>query len=77
MFVNAGTILLADDESELAGVMAHEIGHVAACHCGARCHAQHPGPTGDDPVVIMTGGIAGIGIQSGCEFRDTGGFQQV
>ena len=32
MFVNAGTILMADDESELAGVMAHEIGHVAACH---------------------------------------------
>ena len=25
-------ILAADDEAELAGVMAHEIGHVAACH---------------------------------------------
>src|SRR5205085_11468233 len=32
MYVNTGAILAADEESELAGVMAHEIGHVAACH---------------------------------------------
>ena len=31
-FVNAGLILKADSESELAGVMAHEIAHVAARH---------------------------------------------
>jgi predicted Zn-dependent protease len=31
-YVNSGLILAADDEAELAGVMAHEIGHVAACH---------------------------------------------
>ncbi len=31
-FVNKGLILAADNESELAGVMAHEIGHVAARH---------------------------------------------
>src|SRR6202043_2332156 len=30
--VNSGLILAADEEAELAGVMAHEIGHVAACH---------------------------------------------
>jgi predicted Zn-dependent protease len=30
--VNSGLILAADNEAELAGVMAHEIGHVAACH---------------------------------------------
>src|SRR5262245_7376800 len=29
-YVNSGLILAADDESELAGVMAHEIAHVAA-----------------------------------------------
>ena len=29
-FVNSGLILKADSESELAGVMAHEIAHVAA-----------------------------------------------
>ncbi|HEY5177406.1 MAG TPA: M48 family metallopeptidase [Terriglobales bacterium] len=31
-YVNSGLILAADNEAELAGVMAHEIGHVAACH---------------------------------------------
>jgi predicted Zn-dependent protease len=31
-FVNTGLILAADEESELAGVMAHEIAHVAARH---------------------------------------------
>src|SRR5690606_39527833 len=31
-FVNTGLILRADNEAELAGVMAHEIAHVAARH---------------------------------------------
>ncbi len=31
-YVNSGLILAADEEAGLAGVMAHEIGHVAACH---------------------------------------------
>jgi len=31
-YVNSGLILAADEEAELAGVMAHEISHVAACH---------------------------------------------
>jgi beta-barrel assembly-enhancing protease len=31
-FVNTGLILKADNEAELAGVMAHEIAHVAARH---------------------------------------------
>ena len=31
-YVNSGLILHADEESELAGVMAHEIAHVCARH---------------------------------------------
>ena len=31
-YVNSGLILAADEEAEVAGVMAHEIAHVAACH---------------------------------------------
>ena len=31
-YVNTGLILAAESEAELAGVMAHEIAHVAACH---------------------------------------------
>ncbi len=33
-YVNSGVVLAADEEAELAGVMAHEIAHVAACHYG-------------------------------------------
>jgi predicted Zn-dependent protease len=32
IFVDSGLILAADDEGQLAAVMAHEIAHVAACH---------------------------------------------
>src|SRR3984957_8949958 len=32
VYVNTGTILAADEEAELAGVMAHEIAHVCARH---------------------------------------------
>src|SRR4030081_1041428 len=31
-YVNSGLLLAADEEAEMAGVMAHEIAHVAACH---------------------------------------------
>ena len=31
-FINTGVLLNADNEAEMAGVMAHEIGHVAARH---------------------------------------------
>ena len=39
-YVNSGLILAADNEAELAGVMAHEIAHVAACHVAARADAR-------------------------------------
>lgn len=32
LYVNSGLLLAADEEDELAGVMAHEIGHIAARH---------------------------------------------
>jgi predicted Zn-dependent protease len=32
LYVNSGLVLAADNESEIAGVMAHEIAHVAARH---------------------------------------------
>ncbi|HEU5413284.1 MAG TPA: M48 family metallopeptidase [Candidatus Angelobacter sp.] len=62
MFVNAGAILLADDESEIAGVMAHEIGHVAACHAARGATRGALAQIGMIPVIIMTGGLAGLGI---------------
>jgi predicted Zn-dependent protease len=68
MFVNAGTILLADDESELAGVMAHEIAHVAACHAARGATRSTMAQLAMIPVVIMTGGLAGIGINQAANF---------
>lgn len=32
LYVNSGLLLAADEEDEIAGVMAHEIGHIAARH---------------------------------------------
>jgi beta-barrel assembly-enhancing protease len=56
-YVNSGLILAADDEAELAGVMAHEIAHVALRH-GTR------GQTRADianimslPLIFVGGGI--------------------
>ena len=68
MFVNAGAILLADDESELAGVMAHEIGHVAACHAARGATRGALAQIGMIPVMIMTGGLAGLGVNEAANF---------
>jgi beta-barrel assembly-enhancing protease len=68
MFVNAGTLLLADDESELAGVMAHEIAHVAACHAARGATRGTLAQLAMIPVIIMTGGIAGIGVNQAANF---------
>jgi predicted Zn-dependent protease len=68
MFVNAGAILLADDESELAGVMAHEIGHVAACHAARQATRGTLTQLAMIPVVIMTGGLAGIGVSEAANY---------
>jgi predicted Zn-dependent protease len=68
MFVNAGALLMADDESELAGVMAHEIGHVAACHAARESTRGNLAQLAMIPVIIMTGGIAGIGVNEAANY---------
>jgi predicted Zn-dependent protease len=68
MFVNAGTILLADDESELAGVMAHEIGHVAACHAAREATRGTLASLAMIPVMVMTGGLAGLGVSEASHY---------
>jgi predicted Zn-dependent protease len=42
VFVNSGLILLVDNEDELAGVIAHEIGHVTARHISKRSEKAMP-----------------------------------
>ncbi len=57
-YVNTGLIAAADDEAELAGVMAHEIAHVAARHATENMAKGTIASIGSIPLVIL-GGPAG------------------
>lgn len=63
MFVHAGTITLADDESELAGVMAHEIGHVAACHAAREATRGTLAQIAMIPLIMIGGPLVSLGTQ--------------
>jgi len=68
-YVNSGLILAADNEAELAGVMAHEIAHVAARHTTRQLTRYQFANYMTLPLIFVGGGIglaareaAGIGI---------------
>src|SRR5205809_7830958 len=63
-YVNSGVILAADEEAEMAGVMAHEIAHVAACHIARQMTRGNLAPFATSPLIFM-GGWAGYGIYQG------------
>jgi predicted Zn-dependent protease len=60
-FVQTGLILKADNEAELAGVMAHEIAHVAARHGTRQATRQEIAQLATIPLIFM-GGAAAYGI---------------
>src|ERR1700691_6230664 len=60
-FVNTGILLNADNEAEMAGVMAHEIGHVAARHGTRQATRGEIAQLGMIPLIFM-GGWTGYGI---------------
>ena len=62
-YVNSGLILAADEEAELAGVMAHEIAHVAARHAMREMTRGNLLQISSIPLIFIGGGI-GYGIQS-------------
>jgi predicted Zn-dependent protease len=62
-YVNSGLILAADEEAELAGVMAHEIAHVAARHAMREMTRGNILQISSIPLIFIGGGI-GYGIQS-------------
>jgi len=62
-YVNSGAILAADSESELAGVMAHEIAHVAACHAARQQTRGNLASIASLAPMILLGGWAGFGVQ--------------
>jgi predicted Zn-dependent protease len=60
-YVNSGLILAADEEAELAGVMAHEIAHVAARHGMRQMTRANWAQIGTLPLIFIGGGV-GYGI---------------
>lgn len=61
-FVNTGILMKADTEAELAGVMAHEIGHVAARHGTRNATKAQLVNYGTIPLIFM-GGWIGYGVR--------------
>jgi beta-barrel assembly-enhancing protease len=61
-FVNSGLILRAESESELAGVMAHEIAHIAARHGTRQATRGQLVNFATIPLIFM-GGWTGYGIR--------------
>lgn len=70
-FVNRGLILAADNEAELAGVMAHEIAHVTARHAMENQGKLQAINYGLLATIIFGGGIASAVAQN------AGGFAQL
>jgi len=68
-YVNSGLILRADSEAELAGVMAHEIAHVAARHGTKDATKGELVNLASIPLIMLgPGGWAGYGLYQGLNF---------
>src|SRR5690349_7524116 len=61
-YVNTGLILAADDEAELAGVMAHEIAHVCARHATKNLTRGQISQYASLPLIFL-GGPVGLAIR--------------
>ncbi len=72
-FVNSGLILKADSEAELAGVMSHEIAHVAARHGTRQATRGQIANLATIPLIFM-GGWAGYGIRQAASVLIPVGF---
>ena len=70
VYVTRGLLALADNEAELAGVMAHEIGHVVARHSAQRYSQAMAANLGVTLLGVITntpqiGRLAGLGANAG------------
>jgi beta-barrel assembly-enhancing protease len=75
VYVNLGTIQIADNEAELAGVMAHEISHVVQRHATRAATKQYKAQVGLGILGALLGGsiggqlaAAGISFAAGSYF---------
>jgi predicted Zn-dependent protease len=74
-FVNTGILLNADNEAEMAGVMAHEIAHVAARHGTRQATRGDMINYGSIPLIFL-GGWTGFAIRQGAGLAIPMGFLQ-
>ena len=72
-FVNSGLMLKAESEAELAGVMAHEIAHVAARHGTRQATKGQIVNLATIPLIFM-GGWTGYAIRQGASLAIPLGF---
>jgi beta-barrel assembly-enhancing protease len=75
-YVNKGLILAADNEAEVAGVMAHEIAHVAARHAMENQAKGMLAEIGLMAGSIFLGGLGGMLINQGAQFGALLGFMK-
>ena len=69
LYLNTGILLAVDEEAELAGVIAHEVAHVAARHATRQMTRANFANIASIPLIFIGGGIgyaarsaAGIGL---------------
>ncbi len=72
-FVNTGLIMLAENESEIAGVMGHEIAHIAARHGTRQATRGNMVNLATIPLIFM-GGWTGYGIRQAASLAIPLGF---
>ncbi len=72
-FINSGLIMAADTESEMAGVMGHEIAHIAARHGTRGATRGQIANLATIPLIFM-GGWAGFGIRQAASVAIPTGF---
>jgi beta-barrel assembly-enhancing protease len=61
-YVDSGLLIAADNEAELAGVMAHEIAHVSACHAAREMSRGQLMQLASVALIFVGGGI-GYAVQ--------------
>lgn len=76
IFINTGILLKVDDVSEIAGVIAHETGHISGGHL-ARTHEAMRGASAASILAMALGAAAAIGGQGRAGAAIIAGGQQV
>ena len=65
VFVNTGLIIMAEEEDEFAGALAHEIAHVAARHMTRQATKSQIANMASIPLSVLLGGWAGVIARQG------------